>query len=142
MNKEKMTVLKVFPGKLPETVVLPDTLEDLQKAVGGYIEVIHPFDDSACIICNEEGKLNGLPLNRALTDDSGKITDIIAGAFLVAGVSDEGFSSLSAEQIRKYSDLYAKPQLFFRQGGRILVYSQETEFRRMPKPIRAKEEVR
>ena len=142
MNKEKMTVLKVFPGKLPETVVLPDTLEDLQKAVGGYIEVIHPFDDSACIICNEEGKLNGLPLNRALTDDSGKITDIIAGAFLVAGVSDEGFSSLSAEQIRKYSDMYAKPQLFFRQGGRILVYSQETEFRRMPKPIRAKEEVR
>ena len=120
MNKEKMTVLKVFPGKRPETVVLPDTLEDLQKAVGGYIEVIHPFDDSACIICNEEGKLNGLPLNRALTDDSGKITDIIAGAFLVAGVSDEGFSSLSAEQIRKYSDLYAKPQLFFRQGGRIL----------------------
>ena len=142
MNIEKMTVLKVFPGKRPETVVLPDTLEDLQKAVGGYIEVIHPFDDSACIICNEEGKLNGLPLNRALTDDSGKITDIIAGAFLVAGVSDEGFSSLSAEQIRKYSDMYAKPQLFFRQGGRILVYSQETEFRRMPKPIRAKEEVR
>ena len=142
MNKEKMTVLKVFPGKRPETVVLPDTLEDLQKAVGGYIEVIHPFDDSACIICNEEGKLNGLPMNRALTDDSGKITDIIAGAFLVAGVSDEGFSSLSAEQIRKYSDMYAKPQLFFRQGGRILVYSQETEFRRMPKPIRAKEEVR
>ena len=142
MSEAKMTVLKVPPGKRPETVMISDTLEDLQKAVSGYIEVIHPFDDSACIICNEEGKLNGLPLNRALTDDSGRIVDIIAGTFLVAGVSDDGFSSLSAEQIRKYGDMYAKPQMFFRQGGRIRVYSQENEIRQMPKPIRVKEEVR
>lgn len=142
MSEAKMTVLKVPPGKRPETVMISDTLEDLQKAVSGYIEVIHPFDDNACIICNEEGKLNGLPLNRALTDDSGRIVDIIAGTFLVAGVSDDGFSSLSAEQIRKYSDMYAKPQMFFRQGGRIRVYSQENEIRQMPKPIRVKEEVR
>ena len=142
MNEEKMTVLKVSPGKRPETAMIHDTLEDLQKAVGGYIEVIHPFDDSTCIICNEEGNLNGLPLNRALADDSGRIVDIIAGTFLVAGVSDDGFSSLSAEQIRKYGDMYAKPQMFFRQGGRIRVYSQENEIRQMPKPIRVKEEVR
>ena len=142
MNEEKMTVLKVSPDKRPETAMIPDTLEDLQKAVGGYIEVIHPFDDSTCIICNEEGKQNGLPLNRALTDDSGRIVDIIAGTFLVAGISDDGFSSLSAEQIRKYSDMYAKPQMFFRQGGRIRIYSQENEIRQMPKPIRVKEEVR
>ena len=142
MSEAKMTVLKVPPGKRPETVMISDTLEDLQKAVSGYIEVIHPFDDSACIICNEEGKLNGLPLNRALTDDSGRIVDIIAGTFLVAGVSDDGFSSLSAEQIRKYGDMYAKPQMFFRQGGRIRVYSQENEIRQMPKPVRTKEEVR
>ena len=38
--------------------------------------------------------------------------------------------------------MYAKPQMFFRQGGRIRIYSQENEIRQMPKPIRVKEEVR
>ena len=32
---------------------------------------------------NEEGKLDGLPLNRALRDDNGEIYDVVAGSFLV-----------------------------------------------------------
>ena len=35
------------------------------------------------LICNEEGKFLGLPLNRALRDDTGEIYDIIAGNFLI-----------------------------------------------------------
>lgn len=39
---------------------LPNTLEALQQAVGGYIEVV-PLNEQLCVICNEEGKLLGLP---------------------------------------------------------------------------------
>ncbi len=34
--------------------------------MGGDIEEYMPFDDEAAIICNEEGKISGLPLNRAI----------------------------------------------------------------------------
>ncbi len=38
------------------------------------------------LICNEEGKFLGLPLNRALRDDAGEVYDIIAGNFLITGL--------------------------------------------------------
>lgn len=63
-----MTVLLVEPGKYPQPVEIGTDLEDLQKAVGGYIEVTYPFDEQVGIVMNEEGKINGMDLNRALRD--------------------------------------------------------------------------
>ena len=40
-------------------------LDALQRAVGGYIEAVYPYEDPVALIVNEEGKLNGLPLNRS-----------------------------------------------------------------------------
>ena len=65
-QEEKISVVLVEPNKYPEVVEIEDTLEAMQKIVGGYIEQYMPFDDEVAIICNDEGKLNGLPLNRAI----------------------------------------------------------------------------
>ena len=43
------------------------TLEELQKAVGGYIEIVHPGDGRYLMVVNEEGKLHGLPPNPRAT---------------------------------------------------------------------------
>lgn len=43
-----------------------DTLEAMQSLVEGDIEEYMPFEDEVAIICNDEGKMNGLPLNRAV----------------------------------------------------------------------------
>ena len=75
--KETMIVLLVEPEKYPRPVEIGTDLEDLQKAVGGYIEVTYPFDENVGIVMNEEGKLEGLPLNRALRDDEGQIYDVV-----------------------------------------------------------------
>ena len=64
--EEKISVILVEPNKYPEVVEIEDTLEAMQKIVGGCIEQYMPFDDEVAIICNDEGKLNGLPLNRAI----------------------------------------------------------------------------
>lgn len=47
------------------------TLDELQKWVGGYIEAV-PYWEAhlgkpAVVYCNEEGKLDGLPLNQRAT---------------------------------------------------------------------------
>ena len=52
-----------------------EELEDLQHEVGGYIEAVYPFEDEVAIVCNEEGKLEGLDLNRSLRGDDGEIYD-------------------------------------------------------------------
>ena len=56
-------VLKVAPGQAPERITMPNTLEAFQEAVGGYIETVG-LDANAVLVCNEEGKLSGLPANR------------------------------------------------------------------------------
>ena len=84
----------------------------MQRVVGGDIQAVYPFDDAAAIICNEEGKLLDLPMNRALKDEHGLPYDIICGTFFVAGLGDEEFVSLTEQQLRKYSDLYSREIVF------------------------------
>ena len=65
-----MNVLLVEPMREPRAVQIESGLESLQQAVGGYIEAVYPFDDPVAVIVNDEGKINGLPLNRALRDEA------------------------------------------------------------------------
>lgn len=62
----KISVLLVEPNKYPKMIEIDDTLEAMQGVVGGDIEEYMPFEDEVAIICNEEGKLIGLPPNRAI----------------------------------------------------------------------------
>jgi len=96
---EKIKGLLVKPYELPEEIEIENTLEAKQHLVGGYIECVYPTnDDSVVFICNEEGKINGMKLNR----DIGY--DIIAGPFIILGDDYENgdFKSLTEEQIMKY----------------------------------------
>lgn len=108
-----MTVLAVMPGKRPVKLELEGSLKSMQKFVGGAIQAVYPFDDPVAIVCNEEGKLMGLDLNRALRDESGEVYDIICGPFFVCGLGEEDFASLPGKLIDKYEKLFAQPELFF-----------------------------
>lgn len=59
-------VLLVQPEKAPQLIRIEDSLAAMQRVVGGDIEEYMPFSDGVALICNEEGKVNGLPLNRAI----------------------------------------------------------------------------
>ena len=111
---EKLNVLLVEPNKTPRQVEIPHTLESLQEAVGGYIEAAYPYGDMVGIICNEEGKINQLPLNRAIYGEDKQMIDIIAGPFLVVGLSDNDFASLSPDLLEKYRRQFYYPEGFMR----------------------------
>ena len=102
-----MTILVVEPMKTPTVQEIDGSLESMQRIVGGDIEAVYPFDDPVAIVCNEEGKLLSLPMNRALTDESGVPYDIVCGTFFVVGIGDEDFTSLTEQQIEKYKDKYS-----------------------------------
>ena len=124
-GSKTMKVLLVEPEKYPRPVEIGTKLEDLQAAVGGFIEVVYPFEDEVGLVMNEEGKLEGLPLNRALRDDDGDIYDVIAGPFLVVGLTEEDFGSLSPEQMAFYEEKYHSPELFIRMGRGIMAIPVE-----------------
>ena len=116
---KNIRVLVVAPGEKSVAKEIPNTLESLQKEVGGNIEVIYPFNDPVGIVCNEEGKFLGLPLNRALRDEAGEIYDIIAGTFLVVGLEREDFASLGDDLLEKYTALYGRAEVFLQIDGHI-----------------------
>ncbi len=118
MNKE-IKVLRVEPGLPPVEKTIQSGLQSLQHEVGGYIECVYPFEDDVVLIVNEEGKINGLPLNRSLRDDEGEIYDVIAGSFIVAGITEDSFCSLDGELCAKYSNLFKYPEIFVSIDGKI-----------------------
>ncbi len=114
-NKENTRkVLLVEPEKKPRVVEIDDTLEALQELVGGYIEPIYPFDDEVALICNEEGKINGLPLNRALYDEDSEMYELIAGNFFIIGAPEDTdcFTSMTQEQIDKFTKMFNTIEIF------------------------------
>lgn len=73
-------------------------------------------------ICNEEGKLDGLPLNRALRDEDGDIYDVVAGNFFLAGIGEDDFIDLPDELVEQFTEQFWQPEVFVNVGGRIIAY--------------------
>ena len=122
---ETMTILVVEPGKRPYAKKIQPGLKSLQKEVGGYIEAIYPFPELVAIVCLETGKLDGCPLNRALRDETGTIYDIIAGTFLVVGLTEENFGSLSPELLQVFTQRFWQPETFVMIDGQLLAVPLE-----------------
>lgn len=93
-----MKVLRKRPQEEIEIVDIEDSLEVLQKEVGGLIQGIYPFDGPYSLICNDEGKLMHLPPNIALVNDTG-VLDIIAGTILFVGLEEDHYGSLTSDDI-------------------------------------------
>ena len=117
-NTEKIRVLLFEPGKYGRAIEIDDTLEGMQQAVGGWIEEYMPFEDEVAIVCNEEGKIQGLPPSRAIYDDEGQLLDIISGDFFIAyaPIESEKFLSLPPELEKKYLDKYGLPEKIYCTG--------------------------
>lgn len=75
------------PGKMPRSVNISGSLENLQRTVGGYIETLTLADDMV-IICNEEGKLLGLPYNCHICGED------FVGTIIFMGVHGDEFADV------------------------------------------------
>ena len=116
-----MRIIIVEGGKRPYEAELEHDLESMRRCVGGNIEVVYePGGRDAALICNDEGKLLSLPLNRALRDEEGEIYDIIAGTFFICGAPPDSESFTSDEQVDYWLKRFAKPEFFVRVNGQII----------------------
>ncbi|MFU0828932.1 MAG: DUF3846 domain-containing protein [Lachnoclostridium sp.] len=121
-----MKVVYIEPNKQAVIKEISPGLESMQDIVGGYIQAIYPFDDPVALVCNDEGKINGLELNRGLTDDNGDLYDIIAGTFFIclARPESEDFESLTDELASKYLNMFRYPELFMWVNDKIIAFKK------------------
>ena len=127
MGENTLSVLQIAPGQHPKPIEIDNDLKALQQAVGGSIGASYPFEDPVAIVYNDDGKLMGLPLNRALRDEDGQMYDAVAGTFLVVGLGEKDFASLTPELAQKYEQLFHQPEAFLKLGNRLLVLSVPDE---------------
>lgn len=81
-----MKAIRKKPGCTPEIIEVENTLKALQQ---GYIEAVTlPYD--AALICNEEGRILGLP-------DNGRVCGVdVVGTVLIVGTKGEEFCDVPA----------------------------------------------
>ena len=118
-----MQVVVVEPKKKPVVQDIDSGLESMQRTVGGSIQAIYPFEEPVALICNEEGKLLGLPLNRALRDDDGTVYDIISGSFFLCAAPPDSdrFADLTDQQVKTFMERFSMPEMFLNVGGDLFV---------------------
>jgi len=101
MEKTIKVVVKEV-NELCEVREIENTLEALKTIVEGHIEVAH-FRDCVSMICNEEGKFDGLLPNFATAHD------IIVGNVLFTAVDEEGDGrSLTEDEVQLVLELFSK----------------------------------
>lgn len=84
---KKIEVIVKKPGMGFYVDHIDNTLETLQEIVGGYIETFTIAKD-AVIVCNEEGKLMGLPHNIDIRGES------FVGNIIFAGIKGDEFTDI------------------------------------------------
>lgn len=100
---KKINVIVKPVGKAPRVECIDNELKAFQKIVGGYIETVTIAAD-CCVVCNEEGRLLGLPNNCVIAGVD------FAGDVVLVGTDGEEFTDvpMTLETFK----------LYFREGGR------------------------
>lgn len=99
MFEKQILVLRKEPFKEAEMDPLFDnTLEAVQKAVGGNFEVLYIASD-VVVLCNEEARILEMPFNTSICGVS------IYGPLLVVGVKGSDFCSLNPSYLKLLEDM-------------------------------------
>lgn len=97
-----MRVLLVCCKKEPRIVNVPHELAELQRLVGGMIEVVEPFNDDIALVCNENGRSDGKPVNRIINDQMD-----ICGDFFLCRYGETGLEEIPEEKVFKYASMFS-----------------------------------
>lgn len=102
-----MKVVIVEPNKPAYVAEIENDYRIISKIIDGPIQIA-PFFSDAMILCNEDGKIENLPITAYFSfgDDC---SDVIVGTFIICGIDGDDFASLSDDLCLKYTELFKEP---------------------------------
>ena len=89
-------------GKEPKVIDIENTLEALQKAIGGYLEAVN-VGNGVIMLCDEEGKLKGSKYNFDLGSDK-----IVGNVLFTQSDGKEDFADLDDKQIETVMHFFSR----------------------------------
>lgn len=89
-----MKILLVRSNEQPISADVPHELAVLQGIVGGRIEIVEPYTENVVIVCNESGRIDGMPVNRKINDSID-----ICGDFFLCGHDGAGLTDTICQRI-------------------------------------------
>lgn len=92
-----MQALKYDYGKEPEMVRVINTVDGIQKAIGGFFEVYRLSDDVA-LLCDGDGRLKQLPFTMSAVLPNYGLTSF-CGPVLIVGLRRGNFVNLPEEKV-------------------------------------------
>ena len=95
MNKKIKCIVKRPDEQFGHVTWISDSLENLQKTVGGYIETV-TLDNGVVLICNEEGRIRNMPYNFTLRRMRGVVTiqNAIFGTVIACGAEGDQLADI------------------------------------------------
>jgi hypothetical protein len=105
MSNNKIRVIVARVGKHPVVEEIDSGLDGMQAVVGGYIECVSldgSYEDGVDLWLNEEGRINGMRLNRLIRDDRGNDWDVHGDVFLARHDSEGDTIGLTDEDVAKW----------------------------------------
>lgn len=99
-----MRVMMIRVNQNPQIITVEHNLPSLQALVGGMIEVVEPFQDDVVIVCNENGRSAGKPVNRTINEKMN-----ICGDFFLCGQVDNELIDFPLEKVFVYNAKFHLP---------------------------------
>ena len=121
-KKNMISVLLVEPNKYPKMIEIEDSLEAMQKIVGGDIEE-YPCLRLDGYMSAEHGGENGWKIEKCyMKENSREMLDIIFGQFFIAyaPIESENFQSLPKNLAEKYKEKFKYPERIAKVNGEIV----------------------
>ena len=104
MGKKIRAIVKRPDELIGHVTAVSNSLENLQRIVGGYIQIVPiRMYPNIVVICNEDGRLQHLPFNCTVTGHgpAGDFEVGFVGDIIVVGVEGDELADLPAEITRK-----------------------------------------
>ena len=109
--EKNVVAMLLRPGKEAMLINIEPSFRQIEELVGGLADLTWPINERFCIAVNDTGKLDGLPLNRALRNAEGKIVDIYAGNVVILGShGGEGFDDLMPDEVEELMERFGKQE--------------------------------
>lgn len=117
-----MRILIIEPGRRPKEQEIDGTVDEMREIVGGGLQATYLSSDIA-LVFNVDANVLKLPPNRGVLDEDGTFLDIVCGTFFICGALEDSnyFASLTAEQVQRYAETFASPEVFLHLGGRTII---------------------
>lgn len=98
-----LKVVYIEPGKPAYEAEIQNDLHALQRSVRGMVQQIN-LEKGIVMLCNEDGKMKGMPGNRRLG------SSVLVGPITVVGFTGKGYRSLAESETEKMLNRFAVPE--------------------------------